>query len=184
MVNRKPNTICPGCDKDFYLRPSHARRRVRLCSQECKSSDKEIKRRLEEKRAVNRNGCWLWKGSMNSDGYGSISINKKLHGVHRASMYIYRNVSLEHCKSVLHKCDVRNCFNPSHLYLGSQRDNVRDCVKRGRMKTRLSIQDVRKIRRLLKTGMKQKEIGNQFGVRQGKISAIKTGRNWFMVTSS
>jgi len=70
--------------------------------------------------------CWLWTGFTNSDGYGYIGSKS----VHREIFKMYKR--LPEGKSVLHKCDVRNCVNPDHLYAGTQQQNIKDMMKRGR----------------------------------------------------
>jgi hypothetical protein len=69
-------------------------------------------------------GCWIWMGTTNKDGYGQIYINYKLHLAHRI-------VYLLHTKrfptdNVLHTCDNPPCCNPKHLFEGTQNDNVQD----------------------------------------------------------
>lgn len=75
-------------------------------------------------------GCWLFKGSLRS-GYGRIQVNKKLESVHRISWIIYRGPIPEGL-FVLHHCDVRNCINPDHLFLGTKKDNYDDMYNKGR----------------------------------------------------
>lgn len=75
--------------------------------------------------------CWLWLGSLNSDGYGSIKINKKYIGIHCYSYYLMKGDILENLQ-VLHKCDIRSCVNPEHLFLGTQEDNIHDCMSKDR----------------------------------------------------
>lgn len=81
-------------------------------------------------------GCWLWKGSKNHNGYGEVSY-KHCHSkralAHRVSWAIHQG-KIPDGLCVLHKCDVRNCVNPDHLFLGTQQDNLRDCYQKGRMR--------------------------------------------------
>ena len=83
-------------------------------------------------------GCWLWIGRTNAQGYGTIGVKlsngscrRKL--VHRV-MYSTTHGSIPPGMFVLHKCDVRSCCNPQHLFLGTQRDNVLDAKAKGRLK--------------------------------------------------
>lgn len=81
--------------------------------------------------------CWVFKGALDWTGYGllGVKLNDKyrLIAVHRLSAYIFHGLDLtqNYIKS-LHKCNRRNCWNPDHLYLGTQMDNVRDALNSGR----------------------------------------------------
>jgi hypothetical protein len=79
-----------------------------------------------------RTECWLWTGSLSkggkSEGYGRISIDGRVHYVHRVSAHIYHNISLDKDTDlqVLHNCPNKNCWNPEHLYVGRHTDNMAD----------------------------------------------------------
>ncbi len=77
--------------------------------------------------------CWLWTGHTNYSGYGLFRRSRGSQEVraHRVSWDLHYGQVPEGLL-VLHKCDVRNCVNPDHLFLGTQPDNVRDCEVKGR----------------------------------------------------
>lgn len=89
--------------------------------------------RLINKRKITANGCWEWLGSV-SNRYGTIRINSKTYRVHRVSYELFI-APITNGLSVLHKCDNPICFNPAHLFLGTQLDNMRDCAAKGRAHT-------------------------------------------------
>jgi hypothetical protein len=76
--------------------------------------------------------CWEWTGGRDSWGYGKIKIQGRQLGVHRVALHIFKEFDLANPLQVLHTCDNRRCFNPEHLFIGTQLDNVQDCIAKGR----------------------------------------------------
>ena len=84
--------------------------------------------------AVNEvNDCWHWKGST-YDGYGSFRLNKsKTIRAHRLAYMLSSGLDkIPDNLCCCHRCDVRNCCNPKHLFLGTKKDNTRDMIDKGR----------------------------------------------------
>jgi hypothetical protein len=76
-------------------------------------------------------GCWLWNASLGSTGYGQINSGGrgKPLKAHRVSWELhYGQTQLQ----VLHRCDNTRCVNPSHLFLGTQSDNMKDMASKKR----------------------------------------------------
>ncbi len=88
---------------------------------------------------VNENGCMLWTGANNVNGYGRIGYGDgRTVAAHRVA-YELANGPIPDDLQVLHKCDVRSCVNPAHLFLGTQADNMQDMSRKGRgRKARIS----------------------------------------------
>ena len=81
------------------------------------------------------NACWIWTGSL-SRGYGHVYIGKRNNKdyskrAHRFSWELHKGQIPKELE-VCHKCDVRCCVNPDHLFLGTRKDNMQDCSKKGR----------------------------------------------------
>ena len=88
---------------------------------------------IESKISMDANGCWLWQGSKDADGYGRAFHAKRL--AHRVSYEEFIGPIPEGL-SALHRCDVRCCVNPEHLFLGTQQDNMKDMYIKGRANLR------------------------------------------------
>lgn len=84
-------------------------------------------------RARKTKGCWLWTGCLNRRGQGNIRRGGNLLLVSRVAWTIMHG-PIPAKMFVCHKCDVPSCINPSHLFLGTQFDNMRDCAAKGRHK--------------------------------------------------
>jgi hypothetical protein len=81
--------------------------------------------------------CWDWKLYINKNWYSQISINiwfwKKTYIVSRLSAYIFLWLDInDSTVCVCHKCDNPKCINPDHLFLWTQKDNVKDMINKWR----------------------------------------------------
>lgn len=85
-------------------------------------------------------GCWLWTGGTIGFGYGCFVLDAadKARTAHRAS-YVLHVGEIPSGMEVCHACDVPQCVNPSHLFLGSHADNMADCSAKGRTQRHQSL---------------------------------------------
>ncbi len=123
-------------------------------------------------------GCHEWQTETNRGGYGKIWFRGKPSvPAHRVAYTLFVS-PIPEGRHVLHRCDNRKCVNPEHLFLGSNRDNVSDMDGKGRRgtKSRLTYEDVGKIRQMLAERYSQAVIAKSFGVDQTTISRIKLGK--------
>ena len=79
-------------------------------------------------------GCWEWLGEKTEKGYGRLTIKKKHYRAHRLSYGFYVG-DIPEGLLVCHHCDNPGCVNPSHLFIGTDMDNVHDMIKKGRHPT-------------------------------------------------
>lgn len=78
-------------------------------------------------------GCWLWTGTVDKDGYGILREGRRYRvRAHRFAWQLERG-PVAGDALVLHRCDTPPCVNPSHLFIGTQADNVRDARGKGRL---------------------------------------------------
>lgn len=138
-----------------------------------------------EKKVTRTAGCWLWMAGRRHFGHGNFRLNGRGIAAHRYSWMLYVG-PIPPGLWVLHKCDNPPCVNPAHLYLGTSKDNWRDCRERHRHNppkgerqwaAKLDEDKVREIRRIGKS-MTQKAIAEQFGVTPGAIGGVLRGANW------
>ena len=83
------------------------------------------------KRCPELGPCWLWKGKVDSNGYGQLQVNKKTIRTNRFSYELHVGpIPLGY--EICHKCDNPSCANPVHLWADTHKNNMRDCWKKGR----------------------------------------------------
>ena len=154
-------------------------------------------------------GCWNWIGRKNAYGYGLISgeINGKRYArkgvailAHRVSWIIFKGDIPEsesfHGTVVMHICDNRKCVNPNHLRLGTQSDNVKDMVAKGRKVVgewqkrkgidhfRSAFKNQSDIDLICATVGKTKELAEKYGVNVCTIKDIRRRNGVFVEDAS
>lgn len=197
---------CKICGKSFSKRPKEGKRfeKRKYCSVQCSEKDPEKRSRVfewdraddEEKKAkqlqnfyrnlIIRNGCWGYKTSGKSKTYIQIEIGKRKYDLlHRVSYELHYGPIPEDMQ-VNHLCHNPSCCRPSHLYLGTQKDNIQDQIDRGTFikgskhgNAKLCEEQVWEIKSLLKEGcMKHKEIAEIFAVDRSTITDIRRNKTW------
>lgn len=137
------------------------------------------------------NGCLIWTGFKSNSGYGTISYKNKKRLAHRVS-YEYHFGKIPKNLLVCHKCDMKLCINKDHLFLGTHKDNMQDCIKKNRfphhtlrvMKgsknslSKLNEAQVLEIRERSKNGETSISLAKEFDVSRININYIKSNKTW------
>lgn len=134
------------------------------------------------------NECWPWLASLDSRGYGNFGVLRDgrfvMQRAHRVAWELTRNDNLAAGVVLCHSCDNRRCVNPAHLFTGTQRDNMADCVAKGRLNDRagecnprakLSARAVAAIRA---SDLSLARLAALHGVAKSTIAAAKSGKSW------
>lgn len=131
--------------------------------------------------------CLVWTGALNNKdrtkGYGTMRIRGKLRFVHQLAYELaYGSIPIN--KVVRHTCDNRLCCEPTHLILGTHKDNTQDMVARGRSakggthgRSKLTEKDVINIKKQLATRT-HLSLAQEYNVAESTISAISRGITW------
>jgi len=130
------------------------------------------------------NECWEWTAGKSSEGYGNFWISGKYYLAHRIA-WVLQKGAIPPGKLVCHSCDNPPCKNANHFFLGTNKDNMRDAVKKGRMSngdrngnsvlTEFKVLD---IRRRFSEGETQINISKDFGISAMQVSYIVNKKRW------
>jgi hypothetical protein len=134
--------------------------------------------------------CWVWtRAKAVSNGYGIFGpAFKRVYRAHRFA-WVVTHGEITPGLYVLHACDNPPCVRPTHLSLGTQRDNMRDCANKGRVRidgpkgathhsAKLTEDQVRAIRARAAAGEMQRSLAREFSVTDTVVSAIVRRRTW------
>lgn len=144
-----------------------------------------MEQKLRFHTVVSETGCHLWEGYTQPNGYGYVNVGGRKMPAHRLSL-ILSGTNVPQGLDVCHRCDVRNCVNPEHLYVGTRKQNMADCTLRVRhnkpsgethWSAKLSAKDVADIRQSNANGERQTAIARRFKVAPSTVSRI-CRREW------
>jgi len=138
--------------------------------------------------------CWEWEGASLSAGYGTLTIGSRTDGsrdillAHRMSYEIHKG-DIPEGNVVMHSCDNPRCVNSAHLSVGTYKDNMQDCILKGRFRSgvnrgenngssKLTEDEVLCIRSESDDGASRASLGRKYGVSETLIRFIVYRRIW------
>ena len=137
--------------------------------------------------------CWEWTAYKNDRGYGVMDFGSRRLGLrrtykaHRVSYFIH-NGDFDENLNVCHHCDNPGCVNPNHLFLGTQKDNVRDMLSKNRQNpikgsknvwAKLTEADAIEARQLYEKGnYSQRQLACKYGVSHKTIWLLIHRKKW------
>lgn len=131
--------------------------------------------------------CEIWPLGKSKNGYGIKHVGSKSLYAHRLA-WEAANGPIPKGMDICHRCDVRACVNPAHLFLGTRADNMRDAAAKGRISTKrgsdcwrskLTAEQVIEARRAHAAGeMGHKRLAKRFGISAGAMRQVIKRETW------
>ena len=184
------NLICKNCFRTYVLKASPAIiKRQKYCSRICARAslrdaaptwEVAMRERLKKRQKTMSNGCIEYTGQ-SWGKYGQLEYRRKTYLAHRAAWEL-ENGPIPPKMCICHSCDNPKCINPSHLFLGTYSDNVKDMIKKNRARynprRKLNDAQVLEIKRRTKNGETNTKVANAYGISQGMVSMISNGKRY------
>lgn len=139
-------------------------------------------------------GCWLFKGRVRKNGYARVTYRQESHYLHRLAYQVFVG-PIQEGMDVCHRCDVRRCARPAHLFTGTRLENMQDAKRKGRLssgarhsarvpngernpKAKLTWEKVRAIRRRRNAGERTDDLAREFACDVSTIRLVVRGKTW------
>lgn len=130
-------------------------------------------------------GCWLWTASTNKKGYGQFGREKGGSSLAHRVAYQLLNGPIPKGLYVCHRCDNPPCVRPSHLFLGTQAENDKDKINKGRQgkgtrfsNAKMTEEGIGDILCLRQQGWTFDALARRFSISPRLVSGIVKGKKW------
>lgn len=138
--------------------------------------------------------CWVWTGSGHGQGYGGFWDGRRRVAAHRFAIELADGRPIEPGMNGLHRCDNRRCVRRSHLFLGTQVENLADMTAKGRRRwgdgsgngpAKVTPEQVRAIRAAYAAGgVTQRQLASEYGLSQMSVWSLLRSKTWAGVLTS
>lgn len=192
MSNPTERRQCEWCAAHFVRDPRYSNsyfERQRFCSRKCSGAHrKQLAKDAREPKAQAFNkwvqkgeGCWVWTGAKDADGYGVFSYAKNTFRAPRVSLELDGRAP-KSGEYACHTCDNPSCVRPDHLYAGTPRQNSADAIRRERWQHGVMCPhaklDPLKVKIIRGSSDTNKNLAERFGVSRAAVSMARSGRTW------
>ncbi len=140
---------------------------------------KQIIDRETERAEPGPDGCLLTTAYRNASGHGLVAFEGRQRLLHRFVLERRLGRTLSEGEQANHKCHQPACINPVHLYVGTQPENLAHYRLAGLpIARKLSIDQVREIRREIAQGASRRDLADRFGITENAVGLIENDVTW------
>lgn len=161
---------CPKCGADFY---PYSKQCLHCYQKEVSNPLPRLLRHVKKTKT-----CWIWVGCLSKHGYGKTNIRLRKLPAHRAFYELFKG-PIPPGKCVCHTCDNPPCVNPDHLWVGTNKENLVDMIKKKRQiygHTKVSFGTIKAIRK--SKNITYVDLGKKYGISNVQAKNIKLGISW------